>query len=422
MSARANSLLVGTGEYVTGFVNGAASGSDKRCGVVALVHFDLRRRGLHGDVIKMCGTQGGKFPQIRAHLRAAIENKYRDMDTSFESFPNDDVERDTCAYERAIESMQPGDTCTIFTPDFCHFDIAKCAMQRGLHVLLTKPPVQTLAQHRELVQLARAKSLHAQVEVHKRWDPIYADAATRIRAGEVGDLTYFHAFMSQPKKQLETFRAWAGKNGCDISYYLNSHHVDFLCWALRGRARAVSVSASASSGVARRVLQRDLADSVTLLVQFVSATGNMGTAVFTSSWTAAESDVHSQQRFFFQGTESDITVDQAHRGYTIASRGLASVNPLFMKYTPDARGHFAGQSGYGYKSIEEFHRAVQCTRGGASPEELHEELPTLAATQQLTAILEAGAKSLRENGRPVKLKWASPVATPLDCDNVIGFE
>jgi hypothetical protein len=32
--------------------------------------------------------------------------------------------------------------------------------------------------------------------------------------------------------QLETFRSWAGISS-DISYYLNSHHVDFLTWSAR---------------------------------------------------------------------------------------------------------------------------------------------------------------------------------------------
>jgi len=46
--------------------------------------------------------------------------------------------------------------------------------------------------------------------------------------------------MSQPKKQLATFRAWAGKSS-DISYYLNSHHIDFLCWALEGLALSTMI-------------------------------------------------------------------------------------------------------------------------------------------------------------------------------------
>lgn len=44
--------------------------------------------------------------------------------------------------------------------------------------------------------------------------------------------------MSQPKFQLETFRAWAGKSS-DISYYLNSHHIDVCCWINEGKYKTV---------------------------------------------------------------------------------------------------------------------------------------------------------------------------------------
>ena len=40
-----NVLMVGSGEYTTGYVDGKASDSDKGAGVVALTMFDLRRRG-----------------------------------------------------------------------------------------------------------------------------------------------------------------------------------------------------------------------------------------------------------------------------------------------------------------------------------------------------------------------------------------
>ena len=59
-----NVLMVGTGEYTTGFVGGGASGSDKKVGVVGLTMFDLRRRGKVGK-LSMVGTTGSKFPAIR---------------------------------------------------------------------------------------------------------------------------------------------------------------------------------------------------------------------------------------------------------------------------------------------------------------------------------------------------------------------
>lgn len=62
-----NVLMVGTGEYTTGFVGGGASGSDKKVGVVGLSMFDLRRRGKVGK-LGMVGVNGTKFPAIRENI------------------------------------------------------------------------------------------------------------------------------------------------------------------------------------------------------------------------------------------------------------------------------------------------------------------------------------------------------------------
>jgi hypothetical protein len=53
-------LMVGTGEYTTGYVGGTAADSDKGAGVVALTMFDLRRRG-KVDRIAMCGVNVSLF-------------------------------------------------------------------------------------------------------------------------------------------------------------------------------------------------------------------------------------------------------------------------------------------------------------------------------------------------------------------------
>merc|ERR1719421_1675926 len=82
-------LMLGTGEYTTGYVGGAAADSDKGAGVVGLVMFDLRRRGKL-DRLAMCGVDGAKFPGIRAHMQRKIGDVYAGLDLSFESFPSDD--------------------------------------------------------------------------------------------------------------------------------------------------------------------------------------------------------------------------------------------------------------------------------------------------------------------------------------------
>ena len=146
-----NVLMIGTGEYTTGYGKESAK-TDKGAGVVGLTMFDLRRRGKTGR-LAMCGVNGKKFPQIRAHMQAAIGDVYADMDLTCETFP-DDSTVDPKAYLAALSSFKPGDAVTIFTPDDTHFGIAMEAVRRGIHVLCTKPVVKTIAEHHALARAA----------------------------------------------------------------------------------------------------------------------------------------------------------------------------------------------------------------------------------------------------------------------------
>ena len=415
-----NVLMIGTGEYTTGYVGGSAADSDKGAGVVALTMFDLRRRD-KVDRVGMCGVNGKKFPGIRQHMQTNIANVYKDMDITCDTYPKD-TEVDPKAYEAAIQTFSKGDVAIIFTPDDTHFDIAMACIQHGMHVMVTKPIVQTLEHHVKLAQAAKENNVLVAVEVHKRLDPFYADARDRARANASSDdaaatsgnglgnsFQYMYAYMSQPKHQLDTFKAWAGKSS-DISYYLNSHHVDWSEWTLRGMARPVRVTGTASTGIA---LAKDMVteDSITLTVQWEnlqSKSKNLGCAVYTSSWVAPKSDVHSQQRFFYMGNQGEITIDQAHRGCTVATdaNGFASINPLFMKYTP-SNGYFAGQHCYGVKSFENFIDACATINGGGkSPIDYDDgSLATVHTTMQGTAILEAGRQSLDNDGRPYDILY-----------------
>lgn len=390
-----NVLMVGTGEYTTGYVHDAAAQSDKGAGVVALTMFELRRQGIV-DRLLMAGTNGHKFPGIREHLQSQIADVYRDLSIGFDSFPADDVQ-DPKAYWAALEELTPGDVVTVFTPDDTHAEIAEAAIRRGCHVLIAKPLVKTLDDHLRLAQLAREYDVIVAMEVHKRWDPIYRDARDRIR--NLGDFSFFQSYMSQPKSQLETFRLWAGKRS-DISYYLNAHHVDFHVWSVADRARPVAVYASRATGYAQSQ-NIETEDTISLHATWENtSSGNLGTAMYTASWIAPASDVHSQQRFFYMGQNGEVTIDQAHRGYSVATddEGFRSANPLFMKYTPDADGYFAGQDGYGFRSFEDFVLAAQSVCAGtARASDFRGKLATVDDTIWVTAILEAGRRSLDEN-------------------------
>jgi len=336
---------------------------------------------------------------------------YNNLDVSFDSYPASDVKNPE-AYKEAIDALKPGDAITIFTPDPTHFPIALYAIERGVHVMITKPAVKTLEHHLALVEAAAKHNVYVYIEHHKRYDPAYSDA--RFKAQKLGDFNYFYSYMSQPKSQLETFKAWAGVES-DISYYLNSHHVD-ICDSMVSQLGyvPVKVSASASKGVATSLgCSEATEDTISLLVHWQKKgdPSKHATGVYTASWTAPQrAGVHSNQYFHYLAKDGEIRIDQAKRGYDVADDNIGQLmwyNPFYMRYAPDEDGNFNGQTGYGYVSMEKFVDGCRAVNSGAlKPEDLDAKgLPTLRNTIATTAILEAGRRSIDEN-REIKIESA----------------
>ncbi|KAK5071237.1 hypothetical protein LTR64_007741 [Lithohypha guttulata] len=381
-------LMVGTGEYTTGYVasTGAASTSDKKIGVVGLTMFDLRRRGKVGD-LSMVGVSGKKYPAIREHLQKNIQNVYNNLDVTFSSFPSDD-KTDPDAYKAAIEVLPKA--------------------------------TKLLKEHLHLLEEAEKHNVLLYVEHHKRYDPAYTDA--KFRSKHLGDFNYWYSYMSQPKSQLKTFASWAGKES-DISYYLNSHHIDICEWMVREHGWVPRlVRASGSTGISESLgCQAGTEDTITLMVDWENEKpehkGKRATGVYTASWTAPQNaGVHSQQHFHYIASNGEISVNQAKRGYDVvadnypeetaeANTGVKWYNPFYMRYAPDEEGNFAGQAGYGYISFEKFvDYAKKINDGSITLEEIDRRgLPTGRNTVLTTAILEAGRKSLDEGGRSIEI-------------------
>jgi D-galacturonate reductase len=406
-----NVLMCGAGEYNVGLVlTGAGAAPDKSAGVVAIVLFDLRRRGLLGRIL-LADADGHRIPLAKQVMNEKIGQAYKDMDVTVETWPKDEtISLDLQACPSAMDTLLPGDAVIIFTPDSTHFSLASAAIARGLHVLVAKPVVKILKEHLELQEAAAKAGVICAVEYHKRWDPIFLDA--RERARKLGNFSFFSSTMTQRKVQLDTFAGWAGK-ASDISYYLNSHFIDICCWALEGRARPEQVSAMASTGIANARLGRSgIEDTITLMVSFRNADDSTGHALFTASWVAPTADCHTQQSYHYVGARGELRVDQAHRGYTFSedpidkTGSLATINPLYMRYIPDANGYFAGQQGYGYRSIEAFVMAAQGIENKSlSLNEASSNLASVAQTLPVTAILEAGRRSLDAGGRAIKILY-----------------
>ncbi|KAG8918223.1 hypothetical protein FRC01_001991 [Tulasnella sp. 417] len=363
--------------------------------------------GLGQELLSL--TRRQEVPRHPSLLEDKIGNVYKDMDVGFKSYPDDNTV-DPDSYKKAIDDLAPGSAVVIiFTPNTTHHPIAKYALERKMHILVTKPATKPLEQHQELIALAQQNGVTCWVKQHKRYDPAYADAKLCARA--LGEFNLFQAWMSQPKSQLGTFRAWAGKDS-DISYYLSSHHIDIHSWYIEGKSIPTLIASAATSIATSEPYNcvEETEDTITLMVDWQSIANpkHKGTAVYTSSWTAPlKAGIYSAQYFHYMGQTGEIRIDQAYRGYYVTedASGKSAYNPFYMKYSPSETGHFDGQRGYGYVSIDKFVDAARSINAGASKASDHDGhgLPTIKNTVLTTAILNAGRISLDEK-REVKIE------------------
>ena len=406
-----NVLVIGRGEYVTGLLRDGSVSKDKGHGVVTLVLADLRRRGLIGKRIGICGTTGAGWDVIREHLARNI-GRYKGLSTEFETFPSDSSGSNPEQYLAAMDSYKPGDIVAIYTSDTTHFKIANEAVKRGMHVLIAKPAFWQLDQHIDLAEKAKRGKVLACIENHKRYDPVYADFKARV--DELGDFSFFSAYMSQPECQARHYHP-VNINATDVSLYLNSHHIDYHAWLMGSKAIPIRVTAHASTGVLEKSYGIQTPDTITVVAQWQNAmNGVIGCASYTASWIAQRSDAFTQQRWFYLGSNGEASADQARRGYNIVvDERLKSPNPLYLNLLPSQAGEFSGQAGYGYQIFEHFVTAVGLIREGLNvADDYIDLLPTLGSTTVVTAILEASRKSLMSNSAPIKIHYldAKPAA------------
>jgi predicted dehydrogenase len=114
-----------------------------------------------------------------------------------------------------------------------HFDHAKAALKAGKHVLLEKPPVMSVEQMEELIDLANGKDLVGATDFEFRNIPARRMATELLWEGKIGRLRHveirdFVDFWADPDSE-RTF-SWQNTReaGGGVLGMLGSHHVDWL--------------------------------------------------------------------------------------------------------------------------------------------------------------------------------------------------
>ena len=180
-------------------------------GYLGKIHLSLLKESKHFDLVG--------FYDTKTQIAAKISREF-----GYQSFSD------------INQLLQAVDVVDIVTPTHTHFELAKKALQNGLHVFLEKPITTTVEQANELVSLAKSKGLLGMVGQVERFNPAFIAA---------------HSYIKEPKF-IESHRlAEFNPRGTDVSVILDLmiHDIDAILSVVK--SKVVNVHANGVSVISQ---------------------------------------------------------------------------------------------------------------------------------------------------------------------------
>jgi scyllo-inositol 2-dehydrogenase (NADP+) len=115
----------------------------------------------------------------------------------------------------------------IATPNETHFPFAKRCLEAGRHVVVDKPFTSTLAEARELVELARKHDRVLTVYQDRRFDGDFRTVQELLAKGSLGKIVRFESAFDRSRPQIRA-NSWKEKPapGSGVFFDLGPHLVD----------------------------------------------------------------------------------------------------------------------------------------------------------------------------------------------------
>ncbi len=106
-------------------------------------------------------------------------------------------------YRELLEKVDL-DGVIVASPHSLHYEHARAALERGLHVLVEKPMCLRAAEARHLVRLAREKNRHLLVPYGWHYKPFIQAAVKEMQAKGIGTIEYALCHMASPIRTMLT--------------------------------------------------------------------------------------------------------------------------------------------------------------------------------------------------------------------------
>ncbi len=311
---------------------------------------------------------------------------------------------------RSVESLLAAgvDFACVATPDDRHFEAAKQVLDAGVHLLIEKPSVLSLAQLDELLAIARRKEVLAKVVYHKLLDPDHKKLRTLVYDQVLSHVNNGYCSLLEPKQiSGSQFAEWI--RGRNPGTYVAVHYIKLIDFTFPGRLKTVT-----ASGQRGLVGAKDGTtwDSCQLRLIYEYDSGREAAFDLHTSWVTPDNfPGYVEQEVQFRFDNGIWNAHSRKRGVECTVEGKT---PFALKTTMN--NHYNGsflepwgqrsQRGYGIEVIERFVRELAYVEFGGSPadrparleeisrlsyNDLSADRQTVAAVQALEAILERQA-------------------------------
>jgi predicted dehydrogenase len=199
------------------------------------------------------------------------------------------------------------DAVSIVLPDFLHREPTAAAFAAGLHVLLEKPMATSVEDAEAMLAAQRAAGKRFMINLSNRWMAPYPHAKASIERGELGEVRYVYARLSNTLHVPTSMLSWAG--GSKLPHWLMVHRLDLARWLLG--QEPVRVRALQQEGVLKG-MGIDTPDLYQATVEFEG--GAIGT--FEHCWILPESLPYVvDSKFQLIGTKGCLNVDPLQTSY-----------------------------------------------------------------------------------------------------------